>query len=141
MNTLQFEGLKIALKQNKDGYVLTLNIHPDEIPVELLRDFVGARYQVVMVRLGDDEEPLDRQDAFGGEQAIRLAGMLCRDPDFWEYLHDDLQIMDQNEKEASNWLRDAIGVISRAELKTNLEARNNLQKVKKEFEQWKNRNA
>ncbi len=139
MKTLQFEGLKVALKQNKDGYVLTLNIHPDEIPEELLRDFVGARYQVVMVRLGDQEEPLDRQDAFGGEQAIRLAGILCRDPDFWEYLHDDLQIMDQNEKEASNWLRDAIGVISRKELQTNLEARNNLAKVKKEFEEWKSR--
>ncbi len=92
-----------------------------------------------MVRLGDQEEPLDRQDAFGGEQAIRLAGILCRDPDFWEYLHDDLQIMDQNEKEASNWLRDAIGVISRKELQTNLEARNNLAKVKKEFEEWKSR--
>jgi len=140
MKTLQFEGLKVALKQNKDGYVLTLNVHPDEIPDELLRDFVGSRYQVVMVRLGDNEEPLDRQDAFGGEQAIRLAGILCRDPDFWEYLHDDLQIHDKNEKEASNWLRDAIGVISRKELQTNLDARNNLIKVKKEFEQWKNRN-
>lgn len=137
MKTLQFEGLKVALKQNKDGYVLTLNIHPDEIPEELLRDFVGARYQVVMVRLGDNEEPLDRQDAFGGEQAVRLAGVLCRDPEFWDYLHDDLQIMDRNEKEASNWLRDAIGVISRAELKTKHEARQHLQKVNKEFQEWK----
>jgi len=139
MKTLQFEALKVALKQNKDGYVLTLNIHPDEIPEELLRDFVGARYQVVMVRLGDIEEPLDRQDAFGGEQAVRLAGVLCRDPEFWEYLHDDLQIMDLNEKEASNWLRDAIGVISRAELKTKQDARENLQKVNKEFQAWKKR--
>lgn len=139
MKTLQFEALKVALKQNKDGYVLTLSIHPDEIPEDLLRDFVGARYQVVMVRLGDNEEPLDRQDAFGGEQAVRLAGVLCRDPEFWEYLHDDLQIMDLNEKEASNWLRDAIGVISRAELKIKQDARENLQKVNKEFQAWKKR--
>lgn len=137
MKTLNFEALKVALKQNKDGYVLTLNIHPDDVPIELLRDFVGARYQVVMVRIGENEEPLDRQEAFTGEQSIRLAAILCRDPEFWEYLHDDLQIMDRNEKEASNWLRDAIGVISRAELKTNQEARSNLTKIKKEFEQWK----
>jgi hypothetical protein len=52
METLQFEAVKMALKQNKDGYVLTMSIHPDEIPDELMRDFVGARYQVVMVRLG-----------------------------------------------------------------------------------------
>jgi len=53
MDTLQFEAVKVALKQNKDGYVLTLNVHPDEVPDSLLRDFVGARYQVVMVRLSD----------------------------------------------------------------------------------------
>jgi hypothetical protein len=137
MKTLQFEGLKVALKQNKDGYVLTLNVHPDDIPEELLRDFVGARYQVVMVRLGDNEEPLDRQDAFGGEQAIQAAAMLCRDPEFWDYLHDDLQIIDRSEKDASNWLRDAIGVISRSELKTNQEARENLARVRREYQEWK----
>jgi hypothetical protein len=137
MKTLQFEGLKVALKQNKDGYVLTLSVHPDDIPEELLRDFVGARYQVVMVRLGDDEEPLDRQEAFGGEQAIQAAAMLCRDPEFWDYLHDDLQIIDLSEKDASNWLRDAIGVISRSELKTNQAARENLARVRREYQEWK----
>jgi hypothetical protein len=51
MDTLQFEAVKMALKQNKDGYVLTMTVHPDEVPDALLRDYVGARYQVVMVRL------------------------------------------------------------------------------------------
>ena len=50
METIQFEGIKVALKQDKTGYVLTLSMHPDDIPESLLRDFVGARYQVVMVR-------------------------------------------------------------------------------------------
>jgi hypothetical protein len=35
---LQFEARKVALKQDRTGYVLTLSLHPDEIPVELLRD-------------------------------------------------------------------------------------------------------
>ena len=51
MNALQFEAVKIALKQDKTGFVLTLNIHPDEIPDELMRDFVGARYGVAMARI------------------------------------------------------------------------------------------
>ena len=55
MKTSQFEGVKVAIKQDKTGYVLTLSIHPDEIPDEVLRDFVGSRYQVVMVRLNTDE--------------------------------------------------------------------------------------
>lgn len=43
METLQFEAVKMALKQNKDGYVLTMNVHPDEVPDALLRDFGGGR--------------------------------------------------------------------------------------------------
>ena len=58
MRALQFEAVKIALKQDRSGYVLTLNLHPDEIPDELLRDFVGSRYGVAMVRINDDETPV-----------------------------------------------------------------------------------
>ena len=54
MSALQFETIKIALKQDRNGYVMTLRIHPDDVPDELLRDFVGARYIVAMVRLNDD---------------------------------------------------------------------------------------
>ena len=51
MKTLQFEAIKIAMRQDRSGFILTLNVHPDEAPSEMLKDFVGARYQVVMVRL------------------------------------------------------------------------------------------
>ena len=58
MSPLEFEAKKIALKQDSNGFVLTLAVHPDEAPEELLRDFVGARYVVVMVRILDDETKL-----------------------------------------------------------------------------------
>ena len=135
MKTLQFEAVKVALKQDKTGYVLTLCLHPDEIPEELLRDFVGARYQVVMVRLSGDETPLDRGE-FDGQKAIRVAGLLCRDPDFWEWLHEDTQIIEATEKEATDWLRDFLGVTSRSELKVNQDARARLEKLHKDFNAW-----
>jgi hypothetical protein len=78
MRTLQFEAVKVALKQDKTGYVLTLCMHPDEIPEDLLRDFVGARYQVVMVRLNGDDRPTDRQNEFAGDRATKIAGVLRR---------------------------------------------------------------
>ena len=58
METIQFEGIKTGLKQSKDGYMLSLAVHPDDLPDNLIRDFVGARYMVVMVRIGDDEQPV-----------------------------------------------------------------------------------
>jgi len=136
MKTLQFEGVKVALKQDKTGYVLTLCMHPDEIPEELLRDFVGARYQVVMVRLSGDETPMDRKE-FDGTKAIRVAGLLCRDPNFWKWLHEDTQIIEATEKEATDWLRDYLGVTSRSELKDNPPARERLEKLHKDFNAWK----
>jgi len=136
MKTLQFEGVKVALKQDKTGYVLTLCMHPDEIPEELLRDFVGARYQVVMVRLSGDETPMDRKE-FDGTKAIRVAGLLCRDHNFWEWLHEDTQIIEATEKEATDWLRDYLGVTSRSELKDNPPARERLEKLHKDFNAWK----
>jgi hypothetical protein len=74
MDTLQFEAVKMALKQNKDGYVLTMTVHPDEVPDALLRDYVGARYQVVMVRLADDDTPMDRRE-HDGARSLRLSGL------------------------------------------------------------------
>jgi hypothetical protein len=95
MDTLQFEAVKMALKQNKDGYVLTMTVHPDEVPDALLRDYVGARYQVVMVRLADDDTPIDRRE-FEGHRAVRLAGVLCREPEFWTFLFESDEIFDPN---------------------------------------------
>lgn len=141
MKTLQFEALKVALKQNKDGYVLTLCIHPDDIPDDLLRDFVGSRYQVVMVRLNEEEQPMDRENEHGGQKAIRLAGVMCREKEFWDWLYQDGQIFDATEKEATDWLRDATGVNSRSELKTNPEARKNLERINKEYMQWKTKKS
>lgn len=137
IKTLNFEAIKVALKQDKTGYVLTLCVHPDDIPNELLRDFVGSHYQVVMVRLNDDNQPMNRDGEFEGDRAIRLAGVLCREKEFWEYLNDEGQIFEADEESAAEWLRDYLGVQSRSELKTNQEARLRLKKVNEEYKVWR----
>lgn len=136
MKTLQFEAIKLAIKQDKEGYVLTLRMHPDEIPEELLRDFVGARYQCVMVRLNSVEKPLNREQEYAGDQFVSKAGALCRNPAFWRFLHEDLQIMSASEEEATEWLRNYLGVHSRAELKTNELARERLNTIYQELMAW-----
>lgn len=136
MKTLQFEAIKLALKQDKEGYVLTLRMHPDEIPDELLRDFVGARYQCVMVRLDSVDKPLIREQEYAGDHFVSKAGAMCRDPAFWQYLHEDLQILNASEAETTEWLRNYLGVQSRADLKTNEVARNRLNTIHQEFMAW-----
>lgn len=136
-NTIQFESIKAGLKQSKDGYVLTLAVHPDELPDALMRDFVGSRYVVVMVRLGDDEQPMNREGEFPGDHAVKMAGILCRDPEFWQWLHVKEWLMEQNEKACTEWLYYYLGIESRKELKTSEEARDLFNKLKASFEAWR----
>lgn len=137
METSQFEGKKVALKQTKDGHVLTLAIHPDETPDELLRDYVGARYMVVMVRLGDDEKPLNREE-YAGAQLVKLAGMLCRDRQFWEFLYERGMLFETNEESCVEWIKSYLNIGSRSELKTNMEAQGALKLIYGEYKEWKN---
>ena len=136
MKTIQFEGVKVALKQDKTGYVLTLSMHPDDIPEELLRDFVGARYQVVMVRLDTNEAPIDRQEEFAGDRALRIAGMLCRDPMFWEFLYSRSDISTKDYESATHWLRFYLELESRSQIKTNAVAQAQLDKLYREYTLW-----
>jgi hypothetical protein len=107
---LQFEARKVALKQDRTGYVLTLSLHPDEIPVELLRDFVGARYACALVRIQDDESPTTYSNR------VQTAGMLCRAVEFQEFLGT------ADENNAAAELCKRCGITSRSELNGNEEA-------------------
>ena len=137
METIQFEGVKTALRQTKDGYSLTLAVHPDELPGDLMRDFVGSRYMVVMVRIGDNEQPINRELEFPGDHAVKMAGMLCRDSDFWAWLDRKGWATVGSEKECATWLSDFLNIQSRKELKENEQIRNAFNKLRQEYETWK----
>ena len=110
MNTIQFEAIKTALKQTKDGYGLSLAVHPDDLPEDLMRDFVGSRYMVVMVRIGDNEQPVNRELEFPGDHAVKMAGMMCRDPEFWKWefvmchaLYAPMQVLCLADQKRQQW--------------------------------------
>jgi hypothetical protein len=140
METSAFEAVKVAMKQDKSGYILTLCIHPDEVPEEILRDFVGARYQVVVVRLTEDEQPMNREQELGRD-SVRTAGMLCRDKEFWRFLKEAGQVFEADEESAIEWLKYELGVPSRSEIPKSQIAVNKLIGIKQEFTLWKQANA
>lgn len=116
--------------------VLTLRIHPDELCSRVMRDFVGARYQVVMVRINGEEKPMNRDHDLPRD-VVQLAGILCNDPRFHDWLVAIGFISEANTKLATDWLRSELGVISRTELKTNSEAAQLLLNINEEFKAWK----
>lgn len=136
MQTSQFEAVKVAMKQDNSGYILTLRIHPDEVPDEIMRDFIGARYMAVLVRVNQEERPMNREEELGRDM-VRTAGMLCRDPSFWEFLIDAGEIFDKSEKEATEWIHAHLKVKSRSEIANSQAAIEKLLGVKQEFRRWK----
>lgn len=137
MKTLQFEAVKVALKQDKTGVILTLNIHPDDVPIEVIKDYVGARYQTVMVRLTDDNRPMNR-DAEFSRDPVRAAGILCKNEKFAKYLLENGQIFEETTNAVVDWLKSELSITSRAELKENHQAAKRFWAIKEEFELWKN---
>jgi hypothetical protein len=136
IKTLQFEAVKIAMKQDKTGIILTLNIHPDELPVDLMRDFVGARYQVVMVRLNDENRPMSRDQEYSRDP-VRTAGILCREKQFAQYLFDKEQIFEKKEADVIEWLKMELDIESRTELKEELQKAKKFWAIYEEYQQWK----
>lgn len=137
MDTLQFEAVKMAIKQDKNGYALTLSVHPDMIPEGLLRDFVGSRYQVVMVRINEDEQPMNRERELSRDY-VRTAGILCRDKQFHQFLVDANQVFEATEEVVTDWLKKELGVKSRTEIPQNPTAVSRLLSIQQEFNLWKN---
>ena len=140
MKTNQFEAIKVALRQDRTGYILTLSIHPDEVPAEVMRDFVGARYQVVMVRLSDDQTPMDQNLEYSHD-IVRRSAMLCRDPGFHRFLLETGQILEEGELQAASWLREELQISSRAELKDNPSAVRHFNFIYQEYTAWKHQNV
>jgi len=136
IKTLQFEAVKIAMKQDKTGHILTLNIHPDELPVDLMRDYVGARYQVVMVRLNDENRPMSRDQEYSRDP-VRTAGILCREKQFAQYLFDKEQIFEKKEADVIEWLKMELDIESRSELKEELQKAKKFWAIYEEYQQWK----
>jgi len=136
VKTLQYEAVKVAMKQDKTGIILTLNIHPDEAPESLMRDFVGARYQVVMVRLNGEDKPMNRDHEYSRDP-VRTAGILCRDKQFAQYLFEKEEIFEKKEADVIEWLKGEIGIESRTELKESQIKANKFWSINEEFQLWK----
>jgi hypothetical protein len=130
MDALQFECTKVALRQDRNGYILTLSVHPDEIPNELLRDFVGSRYGVAMVRINDDETPKVY------DNRLKKAGMLGRTISFHRWLREENELIVENENDAVEAMHMICEMTSRTELNGNLEVQQNFDEMVNAYEEW-----
>jgi hypothetical protein len=131
---MKFEAIKTSMRQDGKGTYLTLTIHPDEVPVDLLAARPGRRYMIGMLAIDDHDQPIKGKDMEEGERAVQSAGMLSRNMKFQKWMDHKGYAFGISEGECAEGIKQFCGVESRAELKDNREARALFIKLREEFE-------
>lgn len=118
-----FEGVKAALRQSKDGIVLSLVVHPSDVETQLMTDPIGQRYYVTLIPADaadkEQEQAQQKEKETALDHAKRMliaqAGILCRDPEFqrWFLVGSDVP---PTEEAAIRAMHRYLGVKSRSEL-------------------------
>ena len=144
---VHFEAVKTSMSQSKAGTILRLAIHPNEVPANLHTDWVGSRYMVAMVKLNEQDDPEISVEQREVDKLIASAGMLCRNPSFVEFLHaknittydptGKYPTLTPDENGVAEALRNYLEVTSRADMKTNSQAREKFKSLSEEFTKWK----
>jgi hypothetical protein len=122
------------MAQDKNGHILKLSIHPNDLPKDLVLDPLGSRYVMVLAKLNDQDEIETPKDKSEGERAVDIAGLLCRNDRFVHWLYDSGFSIADSQDGAINAVRQLCGIKSRAEFRTNEEARDKFFELKAEFE-------
>jgi hypothetical protein len=156
-----FEALKYALRQSKDGIVVSFVIHPDEVQPELMALPIGSRLMIGWSEIRDDEkelasrtaplagnngqaklanEPGNRDTAgiskptrrpFHALPLAQQAALRCEHTQFRHFLK--LNTVEN----VIDWVRNYCDINSRSELgKGNHDADNKWRRLETEFQNW-----
>ena len=55
---MSFEAVQSYMRKDVKGVNITLVIHPEDVPEDLFRQPTESRYQVAMVLIDDQEQPV-----------------------------------------------------------------------------------
>ena len=125
-----FECSLMGLRKDKNGWVVLISVHPNDVPSTLLDSALGTRFQTVFFEIGDDEKPVELVEVKEGKRLLAEAGELCRKETFFNFLlsldfvppkHWDHKDGQSREDFAAMCLREALGIESRTEIATNKE--------------------
>lgn len=137
---ISFEAFKLALKQDRNGHVLTLVIHPNETPDELWRTPAGQRYGVALVQL--DEEEAAFEDGQDGERAMKMLGARARDARFQRWVLREAgpvasHLMGEPERRARDAVKHILAIASSTEIRDNPEVRGKFMELMQKYDKYK----
>jgi len=138
-----FESSLMILRKDKNGWVIGFSVHPNDAPEALLDAPLGTRFQIVCFQIGDDEEPVIPEAVRTGKKAVAVAGEMCREKTFQDWLHslageptslEGSWASDEvYEEHTAMLLRGELGIKSRADLLNDTKAQNRFRELIVEY--------
>jgi hypothetical protein len=159
-NAISLEAKKDALSQRQSGdWRVSFTVQGIDMDTRLTQAPMGTRYVMVLVEIGENEEPAQqevpaasRQDSppishpdgaarqkmdWRELQPAAQAGIRCADPVFIAYLKEQQPNAWRAHQDAASLVRWICGVKSRSELGTNHLARVMWKTLDDQFQAWK----
>ena len=137
--TINMEVKKDGMRQTQEGiWKLTLTVHPEDMPIEIMTAPMGTRYGIAMVAINDDETTTNLEsnpEKSEGAKMVTRSVMLCNDPEFLKYIDNKTGF--NPAVGAPYCLYDILNITSRAELKDNLDAQVKFESLEENFRHWK----
>lgn len=155
-NAISLEAKKDALSQRQSGdWKVSFTVQGIDMDTRLTQAPMGTRYAMVLVEIGDDEQPVQkeatakpRQDVphdsrpdgakreWRDMQPAAQAGIRCGEPMFRAFLREVKKYGHCDQEAAAVAVRDICGVKSRVELGTKHAARILWHQLDTEYQAW-----
>jgi hypothetical protein len=146
MNTATVEAIKIALKQEAEGILVTFRIQPDDMPTQLLTAGIMARFALAMVEIDDNELPKpadpERKTKAVQNRNVMRAAILCGEESFQTFLKKKhRKVWDasigEGAAQAGECMRQILNIESRKEIGTDPDALHAFDALDAEYQLWR----
>lgn len=129
-NAIQVEVVKVAMIQDKSGYIMRIALHPNDDIGPLISAPVGARFVAAFVEVDERQQPVVRKST---NTQVMQAGMLVQQPAFRDWMHSRGYASGTDEDSCLAGLYALLGISSRAQLADSEEASNKWDRIYREF--------
>jgi hypothetical protein len=139
-----FEAMYRGLRTIQGGVTVSLQLVPNDPAVAILLE--GGQNSVwfcSLVRLGENSHTPDPTPSqIEGAKAVRRAAVLCKDPEFIRFCEEHGYVVALLEQAAAteatvNFMRNWLGIASRAQLRNDSAARARLSELVDRFYSWR----
>jgi hypothetical protein len=146
MNTATVEAVKIALKQEAEGILITFRIQPHDMPTQLLTAGIMARFALAMVEIDDNELPKpadpERKTKAVQNRNVMRAAILCGEESFQTFLKKKYRkswdaSIGEGAAQAAECMRLVLNIESRKQIGTDPSALEAFDRLDAEYQLWK----